>query len=72
MAVRNVRAPMAAPFVPVGRTIEHAGSCLLRNTVGSGMIRFVWNICLTASPVDLVRKGLEMHDLDGAHADEES
>src|SRR5712664_4009557 len=42
MAVRNLRAPMAAPFVPVGRIMEHAGSFLLRNTVGSGMIRLVW------------------------------
>jgi len=29
MAVRNLRAPMAA-LCPVGRTMEHAGSCLLR------------------------------------------
>src|SRR5208337_1104652 len=41
-AVKALRAPIAAPFVAVGRMIEHAGSCLLRNTVGSGMIRLVW------------------------------
>src|SRR6266478_1225349 len=43
MAVRNFRAPVAAPSVAVGRTIEHAGSFRLRNTVGSGMMRLVWN-----------------------------
>src|SRR5216684_4057927 len=42
LAVRNLAAPIAAPFVRVGRTIEHVGNCRLRNTVGSGMIRLVW------------------------------
>jgi hypothetical protein len=43
IAVRNFSAPMAAPSVAVGRTIEHAGSFRLKNSVGSGMIRLVWN-----------------------------
>ena len=42
IAVRKLAAPMAAPFVPVGRTIEHTGKLRLRNIVGSGMIRLVW------------------------------
>src|SRR5215470_10257553 len=42
MSVRNLAAPVATPFVPVGRTIEHTGKFELRNTVGSGMIRLVW------------------------------
>src|SRR6267378_7407913 len=42
LAVRNLAASIAAPFVWVGRTIEHVGNCRLRNTVGSGMIRLVW------------------------------
>src|SRR5438552_1296267 len=41
IAVRNLSAPVAAPFVCVGRTIEHAGRSRRRNAVGSGMIRFV-------------------------------
>jgi hypothetical protein len=41
MAVRNFAAPIAAPFVPVGRTIEQTGKLRLRNMVGSGMIRLV-------------------------------
>ena len=36
---------MAAPCVLVGRIIEHLGSLRLRNGQGSGMIRFVWNVC---------------------------
>ena len=43
MSVRNFSAPIAAPLVAVGRTIEHAGSFRLKNIVGSGMIRLVWN-----------------------------
>src|SRR5882672_12066241 len=42
MAVRNLRAAVAAPVVLVGRIMEHAGRLLLKNTVGSGRIRFVW------------------------------
>ena len=43
MSVRNFSAPIAAPFVAVGRTIEHVGSFRLKKIVGSGMIRLVWN-----------------------------
>ena len=43
MSVRNFAAPVAAPLVTVGRTIEHAGRLRLRNIVGSGMIGLVWN-----------------------------
>src|SRR5712692_5034655 len=42
MSVRNLTAPMAIPFVSVGRMIEHTGSVGLRNGHGSGMIRLVW------------------------------
>src|SRR6266852_9999019 len=42
MSVKNFRAPMAAPFVAVGRMIEHTGRLRLRNGHGSGMIRLVW------------------------------
>src|SRR6266571_5359324 len=42
MSVRNLRAPMATPFVWVGRMIEHGGRLRLRNGQGSGMIRLVW------------------------------
>ena len=42
MLVRNVRAPMAAPSVFVGRMIETIGRLVSRNGHGSGMIRFVW------------------------------
>jgi anti-anti-sigma factor len=41
MSVRNFAAPIAAPIVPVGRTIEQTGKLRLRNIVGSGMIRLV-------------------------------
>src|SRR6266849_5628468 len=41
MAVKNLSAPLAAPFVSVGRMIEHTGSLRLRNGHGSGMIRLV-------------------------------
>src|SRR5690242_9058458 len=41
MAVRKLRAPIAAPFVPVGRMMEHTGNDGLRNGQGSGMIRLV-------------------------------
>ncbi len=41
MAVKNLSAPMAAPFVWVGRMIEHTGNFRLRNGHGSGMIRLV-------------------------------
>jgi len=33
---------MAAPFVSVGRMMEHTGNIRLRNSQGSGMIRLVW------------------------------
>src|SRR6516164_10774419 len=36
-------APIAAPFVLVGRIIEQIGN-LLRNGHGSGMIRLAWNV----------------------------
>src|ERR1700746_2892034 len=42
MFVRNVRAPIAAPSVLVGRMIETIGRLLSRNGHGSGMIRLVW------------------------------
>src|SRR5712664_452449 len=42
IAVRKLSAPVAAPVVLVGRMMEHAGRLLLKNMVGSGMIRFVW------------------------------
>jgi hypothetical protein len=38
IAVRNFAAPIAAPFVAVGRTLEHVGSFRLKKMVGSGMI----------------------------------
>src|SRR3974377_1588519 len=41
-AVRAFTAPMAAPFVAVGRMIETGGNFRLRKIVGSGMIRLVW------------------------------
>jgi len=40
-AVRLAKAPIAAPSVAVGRMMEHAGSSLLMNAVGSGIIRLV-------------------------------
>lgn len=40
MSVKNLRAPIATPFVSVGRMIEHGGSFRLRNGHGSGMIKF--------------------------------
>src|SRR3989454_4250663 len=43
-AVSALTAPIAAPFVLVGRTIEHRGNFRLRNGHGSGMIRFVWYV----------------------------
>src|SRR5579864_3598293 len=46
IAVRNLRAPVAAPAVLVGRTTEHAGRLASMNGQGSGMIRLVWNISL--------------------------
>jgi len=51
MAVRNLSAPVATPVVFVGRITEHGGRLVLINGQGSGMIRLVWNICLTAAPV---------------------
>src|SRR6478672_10787537 len=50
IAVRNFSAPVAAPVVFVGRITEHAGKLVLIKGQGSGMIRFVWNICRTAEP----------------------
>jgi thiol-disulfide isomerase/thioredoxin len=44
IAVRNLSAPIAAPVVFVGRTMEHGGRLVLMNGQGSGMIRLVWNI----------------------------
>src|SRR5215469_4808070 len=41
-AVNALTAPMAAPTVLVGRTIEQGGNFRSRNGQGSGMIRFVW------------------------------
>ncbi len=38
-AVRALAAPIAAPFVSVGRIIEQIGNFRLRNGHGSGMIR---------------------------------
>src|SRR5437667_7018835 len=43
MSVKNLSAPIATPFVWVGRMIEHLGSLRLRNGQGSGMIRLVSN-----------------------------
>jgi len=40
-AVRLANAAVAAPVVSVGRMMEHAGRCLLRNVVGSGMITYL-------------------------------
>src|SRR5439155_18889185 len=42
-AVSAFTAPIAAPLVLVGRTIEHRGNFRLRNGQGSGMIRLVSN-----------------------------
>jgi len=52
IAVRNLTAPVAAPVVFVGRITEHTGRLVLMKWQGSGMIKLVWNICLTASPLD--------------------
>src|SRR5258706_12625059 len=41
-SVKALTAPMAAPFVSVGRMIEQTGNMRLRKMVGSGMIRLVW------------------------------
>ena len=43
-AVRALTAPIAAPFVLVGRIIEHRGNFRLRNGQGSGKMRFVWYV----------------------------
>src|SRR5204863_1940266 len=43
VSVRNLTAPMAAPFVSVGRTLEQMGNFRSRNIVGSGIIRLVEN-----------------------------
>ena len=43
ISFKNLTTPIAAPLVSVGRTIEHVGSFRLKNMVGSGMIRLVWN-----------------------------
>ena len=42
IAVRNVKAPIAAPFVSVGRMTEHMGRSRLRKGHGSGMIKLGW------------------------------
>src|ERR1700722_9069515 len=44
IAVKNLRAPVAAPFVSVGRMIDTLGRFRLRNGHGSGMMRLVWNV----------------------------
>jgi len=44
-AVKALSAAIAAPAVLVGRMIETIGNVRLRNMVGSGMIRLVWNRC---------------------------
>src|SRR6516164_10151353 len=49
IAVRKFRAPVAVAVV--GRTTEQTGRLVSMNGHGSGMIRFVWNISLTAAPV---------------------
>src|SRR5579885_3513109 len=41
-SVRALTAPIAAPVVLVGRTMETGGNLRLRKMVGSGMIRLVW------------------------------
>ena len=41
-SVKALTAPIAAPFVSVGRMIEQTGNMRLRKMVGSGMIRLVW------------------------------
>src|ERR1700747_2647120 len=51
MAGRDLSAPGATPVVFVGRITEHGGRLVLMKGQGSGMIRLVWNICLTAAPV---------------------
>src|SRR5215216_2271498 len=45
-SVKALSAPMAAPFVLVGRMIETAGKLRLRKMVGSGMTRLVWKSSL--------------------------
>src|SRR6516225_2136934 len=47
MSVRNLTTPIAASSVLVGRMTEHEGSKRLRNGHGSGMIRLVWNVCVS-------------------------
>src|SRR3979490_2483205 len=49
--VRALRAPIAAPFVAVGRMIEQGLGFLLRNAVGSGMIRFFLHVLAAACKV---------------------
>ena len=43
-SVSALAAPLAAPFVSVGRIIEHLGKVLLRNGHGSGIMRFACNV----------------------------
>src|SRR6267154_6553889 len=49
MSVRNLRAPLAAPSVFVGRMIETMGRLRLRNGHGSGMIKFFLKSSLVTS-----------------------
>ena len=42
MSVRNLRAPMATPFVSVGRMIEQIGRLRSKNGHGSGMIKLLF------------------------------
>src|SRR5258708_7843190 len=52
-SVKALSAPMAAPFVSVGRMIETGGNVRRRKMVGSGMIRLLW----TASGAGATRFG---------------
>src|SRR5215469_14260436 len=49
-AVKAAAAPIAAPFVAVGRIIEQIGNFRLRNGVGSGMIRLACVVSVAAPP----------------------
>src|SRR5205814_4469445 len=49
ISVRNLSAPMATPWVLVGRVIEQRGRLRLRNGHGSGMIRLFVNSSLATS-----------------------
>src|SRR5437667_12838372 len=58
MLIKPWRATVAAFFVAVGRMIEQTGNfCLLRNAVGSGMIRLDCKSWPTAGTAALFRSG---------------